>query len=184
MADTPRNPWKTLEGRAIYENAWFRVREDRVIRPDGSPGIYGVVTAARWALGILSLWPDETLTLVGQYRYPIREYSWEIPEGGGRLDLEPLVGAKQELVEETGIEAERWLYLGRCHTSNCFVDEVGHLFLAEQLRQGVARPEPDEELVTRRVPLAEAIEMASDGRISDSISIVGIFRLARHLKHL
>jgi 8-oxo-dGTP pyrophosphatase MutT (NUDIX family) len=177
-----RNPWTTLGTRPVYENAWFRVREDRVTRPDGSPGIYGVVTAARWALGILPLWPDGTLTLVGQYRYPIGEYSWEIPEGGGRLDLEPLVGAKAELLEETGIEADSWLYLGRCHTSNCFVDEVGHIFLAEQLRQGTPRPEPDEELATRRVPLEEALEMAADGRITDGISIAGLFRLARHLK--
>jgi 8-oxo-dGTP pyrophosphatase MutT (NUDIX family) len=179
-----RNPWKKLSTKLIYDNAWFRVREDEVIRPDGNPGRYSVVTAARWALGVVPLWPDGTVTLVGQYRYPIDEYSWEIPEGGGDLAADPLVGARQELMEETGIEAGSWTYLGRCHTSNCFVNEVGHLYLAQDLRQGEPRPEPDEELRTRRILLADAIEMAGDGRITDAISIAGIFRLAYHLKLL
>jgi len=177
-----QNPWTRVSTRAIYDNPWFGVREDQVLRPDGSPGIYGVVTAARWALGVLPLWPDRTLTLVGQFRYPIGEYSWEIPEGGGDLADEPLAGAKRELLEETGLEAESWRYLGRCHTSNCFVDEVGHLYLAEQLHQGIAQPGPDEQLVTHRVPLREAVAMAYDGRITDAISIAGIFRLACFLR--
>lgn len=176
-----RNPWKTLSSTRIYETAWFSVREDKVIRPDGNRATYSVVLAERLALGVLPLWPDQTLTLVGQFRYPIGEYSWEIPEGGGSLKEDPLVGAKLELLEETGIEAASWDYLGRCHTSNCFTDEVGHLYLAQDLRQGVPRPGPDEELVTRRVPLSEAVAMAADGRITDSISIAGIFRLARNL---
>jgi 8-oxo-dGTP pyrophosphatase MutT (NUDIX family) len=179
-----RNPWTKLSTRPIYGNPWFRVREDQVLRPDGSPGIYGVVMAARWALGILPLWPDSTLTLVGQFRYAIGEYSWEIPEGGGDLDREPLDGAKRELLEETGLEASSWTYLGRCHTSNCFVDEVGHLYLAEGLAQGAAQPGPDEELVTQRVPVREALRMAQDGRITDAISVAAVFRLACHLKIL
>jgi 8-oxo-dGTP pyrophosphatase MutT (NUDIX family) len=176
-----RNPWTQLSTSPIYRNPWFAVREDQVIRPDGSAGIYGVVTAGRWALGIVPLWPDGTVTLVGQYRYPIEEYSWEIPEGGGDLADEPLSGAKRELAEETGLEASSWEYLGRCHTSNCFVDEVGHLFLAEGLRQGPAAPGPDEELETRRLPFSEALAMAADGRITDAISIAGLFRAARWL---
>lgn len=179
-----RNPWKTLSTSRIYETAWFSVREDTVIRPDGNQGTYSVVSAERLALGVLPLWPDQTLTLVGQFRYPIGEYSWEIPEGGGPLTEDPLIGAKQELLEETGIEADSWHYLGRCHTSNCFTDEVCHLFLARNLRQGTPRPSPDEELVARRVSLTEAVAMAADGRITDSISIVAIFRLARYLELL
>lgn len=177
-----RNPWKTLGTKSICENPWFRVRTDRVIRPDGNPGTYSVVTANRLALGILPLWADDTLTLVGQYRYPLREYSWEIPEGGGDPGEDPLVAAKRELLEETGIEADRWQCLGRCDISNCFLDERGHLYLARDLRQGRSCPGPDEEIETRRVPLQEAIEMANDGRITDALSIVGPFRLAHLLK--
>lgn len=176
------NPWKTLGSRLVYDTAWFGVREDRVIRPDGAPGTYSVIDARRWALGIVPLWQDQTVTLVGQYRYPIGEYSWEIPEGGGDLRLEPLVGAKQELLEETGIEAGLWHYLGRCHTSNSFVNEVAHIYLATDLTQGEPRPGGDEKLRTRRLPLPEVIQMAQDGRITDSISVVGIFRVARYLR--
>jgi len=171
------NPWKTLSSSRKYENHWFSVREDQVIRPDGKPGIYGVVSAERLAIGILPLWDDGSLTLVGQYRYPINEYSWEIPEGGGDIGVDPLESAKRELREETGIEARIWIYLRRMHTSNCFVDEVCHLFLAKDLAQGTPEPSPEEVLETRRVSFKEALDMAMDGRITDSISIVGIYHL-------
>lgn len=175
------NPWKTLRSTPVHRNPWFSVRTDDVVRPDGRPGTYSVVTAERLATGILPLWEDRSLTLVGQHRYAIREYSWEIPEGGGDPGGDPLAAARRELVEETGIEAESWTYLERCHTSNCFLDEVCHLFLARDLRQGEPRPGGDEEIATRRVPFEEALAMAADGRITDSITIVGMFRLARLL---
>jgi len=177
-----RNPWKTLGTTCVYETPWFSVRRDDVLRPDGQPGTYSVVSSARLALGILPLSSDNTITLVGQYRYPVQEYSWEIPEGGGDPAREPLESAKRELLEETGIEAGLWTYLGRCHTSNCFVDEVAHLYLARELSYGEPSPGGDEEIVTRRVTFDEALAMAADGRITDSISIVGIFRLAEHLR--
>jgi 8-oxo-dGTP pyrophosphatase MutT (NUDIX family) len=176
------NPWTRLDSSDLYENPWFRVREDRVRRPDGSSGTYSVVSATRLATGIIPLWPDGSVTLVGQYRYPIDEYSWEIPEGGGGMDLPPERIAQRELLEETGIRAGRWEYLGRLHTSNCFVDEVCHLFLATELVQGEASPDPEEVIRTRRVSLHQAVAMASDGRITDSISIAGIFRLLARLE--
>lgn len=175
------NPWKRLSSSHIYGTNWFAVREDQVIHPDGRRGTYSVVSATRLAAGILPLWPDGTLTLVGQFRYPLNEYSWEVPEGGGALDADPLEIARQELREETGIEAAGWEYLGRVHTSNCFTDELCHLFLATDLTQGVARPDPEEVIQTRRVPLEEAVRMASDGTITDSVSIAGIFRLSVRL---
>ena len=173
------NPWRTLASTPKYANPWFSVREDRVIRPDGTAGTYSVVSAERLAIGILPLWDDGSVTLVGQYRYPVNEYSWEIPEGGARLDSDPIDGAKRELREETGIEAENWTYVGRVHTSNCFVDEVCHLYLARRLRQGVADPGPDEALRTWRVPFREAVAMALDGRITDAITIAAIFRVTQ-----
>src|SRR5687768_18419458 len=137
------NPWKTLSTVEIYRNNWFSVREDSVIRPDGELGTYSVVSASRVATGIVPLWPDGTVTLVGQHRYPLDEYSWEIPEGGGDLAAAPLTIAKQELKEESGIVAASWTYLGRVHTSNCFTDEVCHLFLARELTQYTATPDPE-----------------------------------------
>lgn len=173
----PDNPWKTLSTSRIYQNPWFDVREDRVIRPDGQSGTYSVVSAARTATGILPLWPDGSLTLVGQYRYAIREYSWEIPEGGGGLGEDPESIARRELLEETGLQAETWEYMGRIHTSNCFVDEVCHLFLATQLTAGTAMPDPVEVLRLRRAPFATVVQMALDGTITDSITVAGVFRL-------
>ena len=175
------NPWKTLASSPIYTNKWFAVREDQVIRPDGQAGTYSVVSAGRLATGIIPLWPDGTVTLVGQHRYPLNEYSWEIPEGGGDLAADPLDIAKRELVEETGIEAATWMYLGRVHTSNCFTDELCHLFLARDLMQGTATPDPDEVIATRRVTFEEAVTMSADGRITDAISIAGLFRASVHL---
>jgi 8-oxo-dGTP pyrophosphatase MutT (NUDIX family) len=179
----PTNPWKTLSSSPIYGNQWFAVREDRVVRPDGQLGTYSVVSASRLATGIVPLWHDGTVTLVGQHRYPLDEYSWEIPEGGGDLSAQPLEIAKRELTEEAGIEAATWTYLGRVHTSNCFTDELCHLFLARDLTQGMARPDPDEIIDTRRVPFEEAVSMTYDGRITDAITIAGIFRASMHLTH-
>jgi len=171
------NPWKTLSSSQIYTNHWFSVREDRVIAPDGRSDIYHVVSAGRLAVGIVPLWEDGSITLVGQYRYPVQEYSWEIPEGGGDVDSEPLESAKRELREETGLLADTWQYLGRVHTSNCFVDEVCHLFVATHLRQGPADPSPEEVLQVQRLPFQEAVTMVRDGSITDAISIAAIFHL-------
>ena len=176
------NPWKTLSSSPIYANKWFSVREDRVVRPDGQLGSYSVVSAGRLATGIVPLWPDGTVTLVGQYRYPLNEYSWEIPEGGGDLTVDPLDIARRELIEETGIEAATWTYLGRVHTSNCFTDEVCHLYLAQDLTQGIAKPDPDEIIDTRRIPFEDAVDMTYDGRITDSITVAGIFRTSALLR--
>ena len=171
------NPWKTLSSSQIYTNPWFSVREDRVIAPDGRSDIYHVVSAGRVAVGIVPLWEDGSITLVGQYRYPVQEYSWEIPEGGGDVGSEPVESAKRELREETGLLADTWQYLGRVHTSNCFVDEVCHLFVATHLRQGPADPSPEEILQVQRLPFQEAVTMVRDGSITDAISIAAIFHL-------
>jgi 8-oxo-dGTP pyrophosphatase MutT (NUDIX family) len=177
-----RNPWKRLRSHPVCENPWFSVRRDDVIRPDGQPGTYSVVRSERLAVGVLPLWEDGTLTLVGQYRYPIDRYSWEIPEGGGERDGDPLETARRELLEETGIRAGSLVSLGSCHLSNCFLDETCELYVATDLVQGQPQPGGDEELETQRVPVEQVMAMAADGRITDSITIVGLFHLARWLK--
>jgi 8-oxo-dGTP pyrophosphatase MutT (NUDIX family) len=175
------NPWQTVASRAVYENAWIAVREDRVVRPDGRPGIYGVVHFKHRAVGVLAV-EDRHLYLVGQYRYTLDAYSWEIPEGGCTEDEDPLEAAKRELEEETGLRAERWERLGEAHLSNSVSDEQAIWFLATGLRQGACSPEGTEKLLLRRVSLDEALELALKGDITDAISLLAIFQYAGRVK--
>ncbi len=177
----PRDPWQTIGSREIYVNPWIRVREDHVIRADGKPGIYGVVEFQNHALGVVPVYDNGDTLLVGQWRYPLGEYSWEIPEGGGALSRPLLESAQRELAEETGLLAARWTDLGSFHLSNSVTNEAGHVFLAQDLTEGDAEPEGDEVLQLRRLPLTEACEMALDGRITDSVSIIGLCRATRVL---
>ena len=175
------NPWKNTGTKLIYENPWIRVREDQVISPTGSVGIYGVVET-RLATGVVALTDDMQIYLVGQYRYPVKEYSWEIPEGGANHGESGLSAAQRELKEETGLSAKQWERLGgEVHLSNCFSDEHGELFLARGLTAGDASPDDTELLKIRSMPFSEALEMVDRGAIKDSLSIIGILRAARLL---
>ncbi|SRR5579883_2598965 len=182
MAETAHGPWKRLGSREVYINPWIRVREDQVVRPDGKPGIYGVVEFGNVALGAVPLADNGDTFLVGQYRYTLDEYSWEIPEGGGEKGIAPLVSIQRELLEETGITAREWIDLGRFHLSNSVTDEVGWVYLARELTLGEAHPEGDEQIEVRRLPLLEAYEMCMDGRITDGVSIIGITRAVHFLR--
>jgi 8-oxo-dGTP pyrophosphatase MutT (NUDIX family) len=176
------NPWRRLSSRPIYENPWIAVREDQVIRPDGNPGIYGVVHIQHWAIGVVALSDDGDTFLVGQYRYTLDHYSWEIPEGGGEHTETPLAAAQRELREEAGIAATSWTYLGEVHLSNSVSDEVGCVFLAEGLTFGETEPDGTEDLQLRRVPFEEAVRMALTGEISDALAVIGLLRADHFLK--
>ena len=171
----PENRWRTLGSEVIYENPWIKVRHDRGITPAGSEGIYGVVEA-KPAVGVVALTGDLQTYLVGQWRYPHRAYSWEIPEGGARPGEGVEEAARRELREETGLSASRWETLGTLQTSNCFTDEVAHLFLAEGLTRGEASPDGTEDLQVQVVPFLEAFEMARRGDVQDAMSVVALYR--------
>jgi 8-oxo-dGTP pyrophosphatase MutT (NUDIX family) len=175
------NPWKTLSTKTIYDNPWINVREDKVINPSGNNGIYGVVSFKNKAIGIVPVDKEGYTYLVGQYRYTLNEYSWEIPEGGGPIGIEPLESAKRELKEETGFTAKKWTDLGRLHTSNSVTDEEGFIFLAEDLMDGESEPEETEKLEVRKVHMKEAVEMVMSGEITDSLAIIGIMKAAKYL---
>jgi len=176
------NPWKTLDSRIVYANPWITVREDQVIRPDGAPGIYGVVDT-RIATGVLALTPDMQLVLVGQYRYTMNEYSWEIVEGGTDPGESPLAAIQRELREEAGLLAEYWESIGgEIHMSNCHSSEKGFLFVATGLREVEAEPEGTEVLSLRRVPFEEAVRMVTAGEVRDAFSVMGILLLDRLLR--
>ena len=175
-----KNPWTTLSSREVYRNNWIAVREDEVIRPDGSPGIYGVVEA-RLAVGVVALTNDQKIVMVGQYRYPVNQYSWEIVEGGAEEGDSALMTAKRELREEAGFEAEVWTPLGsEIHLSNSFSAEKAVLFVAQNLHAVPAAPEPTEQLQIRQLSLSDALGMIDSGEITDAFTIMGLMLLHRH----
>jgi len=176
------NPWQIKGTKNVYENPWISVREDAVIRPDGRDGIYGVVHYKNKAIGVLPIDEEGYTYLVGQYRYPLEEYSWEIPEGGGPHDENPLVAAKRELVEETGLVATSYEVLCRAHLSNSVSDEVAILYLATGLTQQEAHPDGDEILVIKRVPFQQALDMVTRGEITDAMAVMAIQTYALRLR--
>jgi 8-oxo-dGTP pyrophosphatase MutT (NUDIX family) len=173
--EDPSNPWKTVSTRPIYDNPWISVREDDVIRPDGRPGIYGVVSYKNRAIGVLPVDEAGDVWLVGQYRYTIDEYSWEIPEGGGPLDESPEMAAARELREETGLVAGKLEWIASARLSNSVTDEIAHIYRARELTRGPSDPEGTERLEIRKVPLEKAIEMVESGSITDSITIIALY---------
>jgi 8-oxo-dGTP pyrophosphatase MutT (NUDIX family) len=176
-----QNPWKTLSTRITYQNPWISVREDQVIRPDGSPGIYGVVEC-KIATGVVALTETREVYLVGQYRYATREYSWEIIEGAAHEGETPLDAVQRELVEEAGVLADTCVQLGdEVHLSNSHSSERAFLFMATGLTRTDASPDPTEVLEIRTVPLETCVKMVLEGEIKDAMSIIGILRAANVL---
>ncbi len=171
-------PWQRRSRRVAYENAWITVWHDEVTRPDGHAGVYGVVHFANLAAGVLVLDGDDRVLLVGQHRYPLDEYSWEIPEGGVPPGETALEGARRELVEETGVEATDWRELARVQLSNSVSDELAVLFVATALTHGIATPDGTEELQVRWLPFDDVLAMTLDGRIADVMTVVAVERLA------
>jgi 8-oxo-dGTP pyrophosphatase MutT (NUDIX family) len=176
--ESEKNPWTTVSSRSIYDNAWITIREDQVIKPSGGNGIYGVVSFKNIAIGIIPMDNEGNTYLIGQYRYTLNEYSWEIPMGGGMIGIDLLESAKRELKEETGFKAIRWTEILKIHTSNSVTDEVGYVFVAEELEAGETEFEDTERLRIKKLPFSAALEMVMSGQITDGISIAGILKYA------
>lgn len=179
--ETPTtNPWTTLSGKVHYDNPWITVTEYQVINPAGGRGIYGKVHFKNRAIGIVALDDKQNTWLVGQFRYTLNAWSWEIPEGGGPFDQTLLHAAQRELQEETGLVAAKWTEVMTLHTSNSVTDEVGYVFLAEDLRAGeIHREETEADMKVWKLPFADALRMVMEGEITDSLSVMAILKVAR-----
>jgi len=171
------NPWKTVQITEAYENDWIRLEHHDVIKPNGEPGIYGKVHFKNQAIAILPLDSDGNTYLVGQYRYTIDAYSWELPEGGCQNES-TLDAAKRELKEETGLIASEWTLLGENYLSNSVTDEKAVMYLAEGLKQSESEPEDTEQLQLKKIPVKEAIAMALNGEIKDVLTITTLLTYA------
>ena len=174
-------PWRRRARRVVYAHPWIEVRHEEVDRPDGSPGIYGVVHYANAAMGVVPVGDDGRLLLVGQHRYALDRYSWEIPEGGAPLGEDPVEGARRELAEETGYTAGSIRRLFAFTLSNSVSDEGGVIYLATDLRPGVATPDPTEDLAIRWATLDEVLAEIDAGEIHDMMTIAGVYRYALEL---
>lgn len=174
------NPWTTLSTREVYDNKWIHIEEHQVINPAGGKGIYGKIHFKNKAIGIVALDENNNTWLVGQWRYPLKEWSWEIPEGGGPIENDVLESAKRELKEETGLVASEWILIQRAHLSNSVSDEEAFIFLAEDLTQFENELEETEaDLKVWKLPFDDAVKMVLDGKITDSLSVMGILKVAR-----
>ncbi len=174
----PTNPWKTESSREVYKNAWIRVREDHVIRPDGGPGIYGVIEI-RPSVGVVAIDAEDRVALVGQWRYSLHRYSWEIPRGGSHPSETDMLGvAQRELAEETGVLAQHWQRLGAVDICNGVANDVQTLFLATGLSATERNLDPEEDITVEWQPFAEAVRMAMDGRITEVCSVAALFQVA------
>ena len=171
-----QNPWQTNAEKEIYDNPWINVTEYQVTNPSGNPGIYGKVHFKNIAIGILPLDEDMNTYLVGQYRFVVNQYSWEIPEGGGPLGTDPLISAQRELLEETGLKASNWTELQRMHLSNSVSDELCIIYLARGLEQHEAEPEETEQLTVTKIPFEEVYRMVCAGEITDSVTISAVLK--------
>lgn len=181
MEKMTENPWKTQSVKTVYENPWIKLEEHQVITPAGKEGIYGKVHFKNRAMAIVPIDQDGNTWLVGQFRYTLDEYSWEIPMGGGPIDQDLLESAKRELKEETGLSASKWTELMKIHTSNSVTDEWGLIYLAEELTEGETEFEDTEVLQIKKLPFQEALDMVMKGEITDSISVAGLLKAARIL---
>ena len=172
-----RGSWQTLSARTIYDNPWIRVEEHQVINPSGGESLYGKVCFKNRAVAVIALDEDDQIYLVGQHRYTLNEYSWELPMGGAPLNENVLTAAQRELREETGLQAARWEELMWLHTSNSVCDEAGVVYVARQLTPGPTQFEETEDLTIQVLPFAEALDWVLSGRITDAVSVAGILRL-------
>lgn len=171
-----KNPWTTLNSEMVYESAWIAVTKHDCINPAGNPATYSTVTFKNIAIGIIPLDEELNTWLVGQWRYPLKQYSWEIVEGGGKHGVNPIESAKRELLEETGLVAQSYTQIMEMHLSNSVSDEYGVIYIAKGLSQQQAEPEETEVLQVKKLPFIEAYNMVMKGEITDSLSVAGILK--------
>jgi 8-oxo-dGTP pyrophosphatase MutT (NUDIX family) len=171
------NPWKTKTDTISYENNWIEVHHQEVITPAGTDGIYGLVHFKNLAIGIIPLDEENNTWIVGQFRFPLKKYSWEIPEGGGKIGVDPIVSAQRELLEECGIVAQHWELILEMDLSNSATDEHALLYVARGLSFTQSEPEETEDLQVKKVPFETLYQMVKSGEVQDAMTVAAVLKL-------
>lgn len=177
MSDLEKNPWTIKHQQTMYETPWIKVRHHDVLNAAGNHGIYGTVHFKNYAIGIVALDENNNTWLVGQYRFPLNQYTWEIPEGGGPVGQDPLESAKRELHEEVGVIAKNWKLIQELQLSNSATDEVAFLYLATHLSYTKSEPDEGEILQVKKLPFQEVYELVKSGAITDSLSVAAVLKV-------
>ena len=172
-----KNPWEIIKSQEVYDSPWIKVTKHDVLDPNNNEGTYSVVHFKHTAIGVIPLDEDQNTWIVGQYRFPLERYTWEIPEGGGALTEQPLDAAKRELSEEVGISAEKWTKIMEFDVSNASTDEKGILYLAQNLSFHQAHPDENEELAVKKIPFEELYQMVLSGEVTDSLSVLAVLKV-------
>ncbi len=167
--------WKKLSSKYVYQNPWIKVREDKVIQPDGRESIYGILEPHN-GVAIVAAEDDGQIYLVGQSRYPVDNYSWEVPTGGRDSDEEPHLAAKRELLEETGLVAKLWVHIGKAYPYAGIIKETDDYFFASGLSRGESNHDGSEDITIRKEPLSVIEDMIHKGEIMDAMTITAIYK--------
>lgn len=177
MSELEKNPWIITQQKVVYSNPWIEVVHHEVLNAAGNPGIYGTVNFKNYAIGIIALDDENNTWLVGQYRFPLNTYTWEIPEGGGPIHHTPLESAKRELEEEIGVIAKNWQLIQQLQLSNSATNEIAFLYLATDLSFTPSKPDEDEVLAIKKLPFEEVYQLVKAGQITDSLSVAAVLKV-------
>ena len=175
------SPFQTIDSRIAFECAWYRVRQDAIVLPNGSVGQYNVVEAPECVF-IVPVTRDRQIVLIYQYRYPTQEWTWEIPAGAVHAGQSLLEAAAIELREEIGGTSDDFRYLGRVATANGRANEIAHLYLAFDVELGESAHESAEVMTIHPLPIEEVIRRVYDNEIQDAPSALALLMAAPHLK--
>ncbi len=176
MKPNELNPWKIIDKQTAYNNDWIEVTHHNVLHSSGKNGVYGTVHFKKLALGVLVLDEENNTGIVGQYRFPLNQYTWEIPEGGGLLDVDPLTSIKRELLEETGIKADLWIHIQSLQLSNSATDEIAHLYVAKNLTYQKPAPDEDETLQQQKISFDELYNWVYNGKVTDALTVAAVLK--------
>ena len=183
MSTAEKNPWKTTQSEWVYDTPWIGVQKHEVINPAGNPGVYSTIHFKNKAIGVIPLDENNNTWIVGQYRYPLGQYSWEIPEGGGDPKVPYEESAARELLEETGIIAQHYELLLTMDLSNSVSDEEAIVFVARGLSFTEAAPEETEVLQVKKIPFETLFAMVMKGEVRDAITVAAVLKLELLINH-